>query len=306
MISCLIANGLEDWTLAVDDFKEAAVPRDESGKWTGKGGSSGEAKPLNAAHKAWATRKAKQQAAQSKKPVDYLAKKVGGQGGSNPGGTYEGSDGKKRYVKFYKNMAQGRAECTADTIYNDLGIGAHKSDVFEADGKEAFAAELIDGGDLLKDVGLNKENARAIMEGFAADVLMANWDSVGLVNDNILLKDGKAYRIDNGATFTHRAMASSPPKPEGLLHKITEWDGLFNPNINAQFSQVAKAAGYKSPSDIPDIKAQVEKIVKLRDQSGGWDKYLQGKAPFLSDQERKQYAGMLDSRTKLLREKVQA
>jgi hypothetical protein len=309
----LIANGLEDWTLAVD-FEESAVPRDEQGKWTEKDGSGSKAekpKTLSAAQKAWVTRKAKQeqakqQPAAKKEKINFTAKKLGGQAGSNPGGLYEGSDGVKRYVKFYKNMAQGKAESTANTIYNDLGVGAPKSDIFEEEGKEAFASEIIEGGTLLKDAGLTKENARAILKGFAADVLTANWDSVGLENDNILLKDGKAYRIDNGATFTHRAMASSPPKPEALLHKITEWDGLFNPSVNAEFSRVAKAAGYASPADIPDIKTQVENIVKLRDQSGGWDKYLKSKAPYLSEKEHDQYAAMLESRTRLLMEKVKA
>lgn len=235
--------------------------------------------------------------------VDYMAEKITGQKGSNPGGTYKGSDGVSRYVKFYGNPNRGRGECVANTIYNDLGIGAPKSTVFTApNGKEAFASDIISGGKILNEEGLNKENSQAILKGFAADVLTANWDSVGLVHDNILMKGGQANRIDNGAVFNYRAQGSE--KPSSLLNKISEWNGLSNPSVNKEYSQVFKAAGYKSAMDIPDIKQQVQNIVNLEHSSDGWENYLSQKAPYLDSHQKDLIADMLSSRTELMAQKV--
>lgn len=235
--------------------------------------------------------------------VDYMATQVSGQKGSNPGGTYKGSDGIERYVKFYKDPGQGRAEATANTIYNDLGVNAPKSSIFTApNGKEAFASEIVPGGKTLQQEGVNKDNAQATMKGFAADVLTANWDAVGLTHDNILMKAGQAHRIDNGSAFTYRAQGGA--KPEALLNKISEFSGLFNPSVNKEYAKVASTAGYKTALDIPNLKDQVQNIVNLGESHGGWDNYLKEKAPYLSEAEHKQFSDMLTSRSELLAQKV--
>jgi hypothetical protein len=258
-----------------EDFKEAEHKRDEGGKFS-EGGGGGK--------------------------VDHFAEKVSGQKGSNPGGIYKGSDGKERYIKFYKNPEQGRQEATANDIYNDLGIGAPKSDIVDGPGgKEAFASELIKGGETLEHQGLTKENCQEVLKGFAADVLLANWDAVGLTHDNILMKDGKAHRIDNGSAFTFRAQGT--PKPEHLLEQATEWD-VFSSSKNREYNKVFQKAGYKSAADIPDIKQQVQRIVELQRKSGGWDKYISERAPYLSDKERGTVAKMLTKRTEQLAQKT--
>lgn len=234
---------------------------------------------------------------------NILHKKTGGQGGSNPGGFYKGKDGVDRYVKFYDNPSRGRCEAVANTLYRDLGISAPKSSIFPTNnGKEAYASEIIHDGQILQKAGVTKENAQAILKGFAADVLTSNWDTVGLVNDNILMKNGEAHRIDNGATFQYRAQGT--PKPEGLLNKITEFDGFMNPSINPQYARIANKAGVTSGDQIPNIKGQVQNIVNLEKASGGWSNYLSSKAPFLTSTEHDKIAGMLTSRTALLKQKV--
>ena len=235
--------------------------------------------------------------------ADIMHEKVGGAQGTNAGGVYRGTDGVDRYVKLYNNPEQVHQEALANNIYRDLGVNAPNSHVFDLpNGKEAFASDIIQGGKTLEDTGLTKDNAREVLKGFAADVLTANWDSVGLTYDNILMKDGEAHRIDNGASFLYRAQGSS--KPAALLNQATEIKGFFNPAVNREYSILTKKAGYSSAAEIPGLRSQVQKIVSLRDSSGGWDKYLSDNAPYLSSSETSKISGMLTSRTAALADYV--
>lgn len=231
--------------------------------------------------------------------VNYLDTKVSGAQGTNPGGTYKGSDGVDRYVKFYNNLGQGQGESLANSIYKDLELGAPKSTVVKAGEKEAYVSNLIDGT-TLKETGTSSKDAKEVMKGFAADVLTANWDAVGSNLDNIVMKGGEAYRIDNGASFFYRAQGSL--KPINTLDKITEWDKFFDASVNKHYAGLATKAGYKNADDIPDIKTQIEKIKSLRDDHGGWDKYIAKKAPYAQD--KGPLAKMLETRTDLLLKKV--
>jgi hypothetical protein len=228
-----------------------------------------------------------------------MHEKTGGAQGSNAGGFYRGSDGVDRYVKLYNNPEQAHGEAAANTIYRDLGLGAPNSHVFSLpNGKEAFASDIIPGGKTLEDTGLTKDNAREVLKGFAADVLTGNWDAVGLTYDNILMKNGEATRIDNGSAFLYRAQGGL--KPESLLNKATEIKGFFNPAVNREYAMMTKKAGYASAQDIKGFASQVKNIVDLEKSSGGWGKYLDAKAPYLSSHEQSKMADMLTSRTKAL------
>lgn len=236
--------------------------------------------------------------------VTYLHQQSGTRKGTNQGGFYKGSDGVNRYVKFYKDDASANGEDLASKIYNDLGIGAPKTAVVEENGKKFLASDVIEKGVVLNQIGVSSEIARQIMKGFAADVLTANWDAVGLVHDNILVKSGTPYRIDNGGSFLMRAMASSGRKPSALLNKTTEIEGFFNHSLNHAYADIANKAGYNSASDMKSIlKPQVDAIVKLRDDSGGWQKYVDSKSEF-SGSDKQQVVDMLNARTKALQDLV--
>jgi hypothetical protein len=57
-----------------------------------------------------------------------------------------GTDGKQRYVKFYKNPTQAWDEKLTNDIYRDLKIGAPQSVIFARDnGDEGYASEIIPG-----------------------------------------------------------------------------------------------------------------------------------------------------------------
>lgn len=236
-------------------------------------------------------------------PVDFMAEREGGQLGSNPGGLYRGSDKRLRYVKFYKDPVQAELERLANNIYKDLGLPAVKSETFEHEGKAAHASEVVEG-ETLKSKGLKKADAKKVLKGFAADVLVGNWDAVGLEHDNIIMSGGKAYRIDQGGALLHRAKAGL--KPEAALHKIDEWEKFFDPHTNPAYAKVAQAAGVKRAEDVPGLKAQLEAVKKLRNAHGSWGKYVDHVSPGLPGDVRQKVVDMLSVRARLLDDKLKA
>jgi ADP-ribose pyrophosphatase YjhB (NUDIX family) len=235
-----------------------------------------------------------------------LGTKLGSQQGSNEGGFYRGTDGIERYVKFYKDAGQAPAEHLANNIYNDLGHAAPKSNVFEHNGKQAYASEIIKDVKTLGSVGLTKENAREAMKGFVADVLVGNWDAAGQSLDNMVVgPGGNIIRIDNGGSFLMRA--KNGRKDTSLLNKITEWEGFFDASTNAQYKSVAKAAGYNSAADMAKdhLNSEIEKVLSLRDAHGGWHGYVSKIAPGLPLDDKRAIVEMLEHRTALLEAKIE-
>jgi ADP-ribose pyrophosphatase YjhB (NUDIX family) len=232
---------------------------------------------------------------------DPIETKTGEAQGTNKGGFYKGSDGVDRYVKFYKDSVQGKGEVLANEIYRDLGVGAPKSAIFDTPQGEAFGSELIKGSKELNSVPLTSALATKIMDGFAADVLTANWDAVGLEHDNVrVTSNGTPYRVDNGGSFLMRAQQGR--KPDALLNNPTETKGFFDPKINKMYLTVAKAAGYTSVESMGhELESQVSKISALESKSGGWDKYVTDKIPSLTGSDRDKIVGMLNARTAALK-----
>lgn len=234
-------------------------------------------------------------------PPDFMASKEGGQKGSNEGGLYRGDDGVLRYVKFYKDPVQGQLEHLANNIYRDLGLPAVKSDLFTAaDGRQAYASEVVEGETLAKK--FDKAAAKKVLKGFAADVLVGNWDAVGLDHDNVIVSKGKAVRVDNGGALLHRAKAGL--KPDAALKKIDEWQKFFDPGTNPAYAKVAAKAGVSRAEDVVGIKQQIAAILKLCDAHGGWGSYIEHVAPGLPEAERKKVIGMLAERTIQLAQKL--
>lgn len=232
--------------------------------------------------------------------------KVSGQSGSNPGGVYEGTDGVQRYVKFYKDPAQAVGEHLAASLYADLGLGGLKTITFQHDDGTAFASEILPEVKTLGSLGskLTKAQAMKALEGFAADVLTANWDAAGLGLDNMVLdREGNVRRIDNGAAFLTRAQGAR--KPVHALENVTEWETLFDPNKNPGYAKLAKAAGVTGPEGLKtSILKTNEKIQSIANAPGGWAKYVTDRAHGMSTADQQQIVDMLEARSEFLRVKA--
>jgi hypothetical protein len=171
--------------------------------------------------------------------------KIGAQQGSNPGGLMRDAQGRKWYVKEYADPGQAAAEHVSNQVYRSLGLSAPESVLGEGG---QYASLWREGGQTLAKAGVTRENADAVLDGFAADVLTMNWDAVGTGHDNVLVEpkgSPRVSRIDQGGTLTYRAQGG--PKPEAALDKISEWQSLNGQN--QYYRQVFAKAGVKGPDD---------------------------------------------------------
>jgi len=233
---------------------------------------------------------------------DVMAEKVGDQRGSNKGGTYRGVDGVDRYVKEYTDPAQASCEHLANKIYADLGMPALNSNVYvdPRTGKPSvYASEILKDVQPLQASGLTKDKAQKFMRGFGADVLVGNWDAVGMSLDNVVVdKAGNVLRVDNGGSFLMRAKAGR--KADALLNQISEVD-VFLSDKNPSYKQVANAAGIYEPAALKDmLKQQVASITALREKHQGWAGYVNANAPGLNAADKAKIIDMLEARTSLL------
>jgi hypothetical protein len=183
---------------------------------------------------------------------------VGGQSGSNQGGLYRDADGNEYYVKF-PPQKQLRNELLASALYEKVGVPVGRVYLGrDADGKEVLVSPMLKNSESLQD---NLDNPDAI-EGarldFAADAWLNNWDSVGLVFDNMVMADENVagvgrqlYRIDAGGSLLFRAQGGDKDLPEDV--KLI--DTLRNPDMNQQAATI-----YGDMTD-EDIKFSVQRML---------------------------------------------
>jgi hypothetical protein len=243
---------------------------------------------------------------------DILGTKVAGASGSNTAGVsglWRGTDGRLYYVKQYKTPGQAYAEHLAGKAYHALGVGAPETYVFEHEGATVFASRYLEGtqGTLGK-LGLTKARAEQVLDGFVADVWLANWDAVGTGLDNVVFDAlGQAVRIDQGGALLYRAQGALKTTLIGPaeLNGIAEWVNLPAGKAGNYFGQVFKAAGLEG-ADALGTKAiaQINRletfVTSLPQGIGGWVEEL---TPGLAVKERAAIEEMLQNRYARLLEK---
>ena len=183
---------------------------------------------------------------------------VGGQGGSNEGGLYEDADGNQYYVKF-PPQKQLRNELLASALYEKAGVPVGRVYLGrDGDGKEVLVSPMLENAKPLKDY-LDDQNVmdEAAMY-FPVDAWLNNWDSVGLVYDNMVVADDtelgvgqRVFRIDAGGALIFRAQGGDKDLPED----VQLIDSLRNPDINSQAATV-----YGDLTD-EDIKSGVGRML---------------------------------------------
>lgn len=191
---------------------------------------------------------------------------IGGQGGSNPGGLFRHKvTGEKWYVKVPGNPDQARNEVLTAQLYRAAGVEAPEYAFLTVTGQigggqysGAFgiASKIIDG--LTNDAAaLRAGSVAGVREGFALDAWLANWDVVGLNFDNLLVRAGRAVRVDTGGGLLYRAQGA--PKGPAFGPRVLELDSLRDPNINPQ-----AAAVFRHVTDA-DLRAGVARILAIPD-----------------------------------------
>lgn len=178
---------------------------------------------------------------------------TGGQGGSNPGGKFKDENGVEWYCKFPANDHIAKAEVLAAKLYSALGLNAQDAKLVTKNGKVGIASRWVN---VKKASPKELAQTPGVLEGFAADAWLANWDAVGLAFDNLQVDDqGHAMRVDAGGSLMYRAQGSK----KAFGEHVTELDSLRDPKINPQaaavFGQMSEA----------DITASVAKVAQISD-----------------------------------------
>ena len=167
-------------------------------------------------------------------------KKVGQQRGSNPGGFFKDPDGQEWYVKVPKSTAIARNEILAGKLYEAAGVKVPELKEVTVGDRTAIASKIVPGLQKLREFG---EGNASVMDGFAVDAWLANWDVVGLAHDNLLEDDkGDAVRVDVGGSLVFRAQGE--PKGKLFGDKVGELDTLTD-GTNAQASSVFGGISHK-------------------------------------------------------------
>jgi hypothetical protein len=190
-------------------------------------------------------------------------KQIGPQGGYNPGGTFEDKSGQKWYVKFPAGGEKiAKNELLATKLYALAGVDVPEVKLINQGGKIGLASKIVDGAVANKSA-LLEGKAKGLLQGFAADAWLANWDAVGNNPaagkgfDNILIKpDGSAVRIDAGGALLYGGAGGKKQKfEEDVVELKTMLDSSINPNTAAVFGKMSAA----------DIAASVAKVAAISD-----------------------------------------
>jgi hypothetical protein len=221
--------------------------------------------------------------------------KVGGQGGSNPGGTYEDpATGDKFYVKQAQSEQHAANEVLAARLYDAAGVRVPDVYLTELDGGPAVASRIIPDLQPLYPGGhTTPATLKEGRKGFSMDAWLANWDSVGLVYDNMMKdKDGHAVRVDTGGALLYRAQGA----PKGGL--FTDTVGETETLRSTKNAQSHKIFGGMTDQDVAeDVKNTVNKVPdSLIDK-------LIDELPFSSDEVKQELNDRIKKRRKNLNEK---
>ena len=191
--------------------------------------------------------------------------KVGGQKGSNPGGTYvDPLDDSQWYVKQAQSEDHLANDLLTQRLYKLAGLNVPEQKKVELNEMPAVASKLIlnsagEPAGTLADAATS-ERALAIQKlqaGFAVDAWLGNRDVIGLVNDNVLMdyKDGilTPARIDFGGGLKYRAQGEEKP----FTKAANEINSLRDPSINKQSAAVFGDMTNKQ------IGASIDKVLAL-------------------------------------------
>ena len=205
-----------------------------------------------------------------------------GAGGSTGARMAIDADGNPWLVKTYKGDTDRVAtELLSNSIYRELGIavpnageGTSKHPKFGE--SKSLTYPLVDGEERRW-----THADEALGEGFVADALLANWDVIGLGQDNVLWNNDDPIRLDQGGTLAFRAQGQR--KPYGDVP--TELWTMNRPGGQAFGRMAITEDGMRAQARDIELRLIPERIDELVDA-----------APFEDDEMRDDVRGALKAR----------
>jgi len=194
--------------------------------------------------------------------TDVELQDIKGAGGSNDARIAEDPDGNKWLVKAYRGDSDRVAtELLANAIYRDLGVTVSNAGVgisrHPTYGDQiAVTYPLVDG----EQRRWSEPNAD-LAEGFVADALLANWDVIGLTQDNILWNGDQPVRLDQGGTLEFRAQGERKSFGSVPTELWTMQSGRGQANGRMEITEAGMQAGAKDAA----LRLTPERIDELVD-----------------------------------------
>lgn len=169
-----------------------------------------------------------------------VIKKLGGSTGAE---LVEDAAGTRFVMKRGASADHLREEVLADEIYRTFGVLVPEARLYETKTGPVKLARFVEGKTLeqyLQAATAAEKTAVAarLGEHFHVDVLLGNWDVIGLSRDNVLVDAaGLPWRIDNGGSLRFRAMGKLKG-PDGWNEHPDELWTLRDAKANAQTAAV--------------------------------------------------------------------
>ena len=116
---------------------------------------------------------------------------------------------------FTKLPTEQHGFTNPDRDYELAGIAVPNTELVKYKGSASTKSEWLPNAGEVSDW-----DHPDITNGFLVDVMLNNWDVIGMNNDNVISSEGKVYRVDNGGSL-HFSSAGGNTKMKGF-HK-SEW-----------------------------------------------------------------------------------
>jgi hypothetical protein len=179
----------------------------------------------------------------------------------------EGGKFVQKMGKPMVNPGHVAAEARADQVYNIMGAAVPASTLSTKTkggvSQQVKLSKFIDGAKPLSDVMFNGKPGEyaavkaKLQEHFVLDALLGNWDVAGQNFDNILVKDGIPYRVDNGGSFNFRAQGGPKTLTPEVNEIVTMADTKTNPSAGEIFKGITNEQITKQVADIVAHKTAI-------------------------------------------------
>ena len=154
--------------------------------------------------------------------------------GSNPGGMYQAPDGSEHYIKAYPGLVghdRTLNEQLANKLYQAANVPVPDTQITRWKDGTAISSPVVKGMKLSKIDPAEYPKIKDLLEHFAADAWLANYDVAGTHHNNIYVDDAnRAWRIDNGGALRYRA--TGKPKEHWDEDAQKELDGMRDKEYN--------------------------------------------------------------------------
>ena len=191
-----------------------------------------------------------------KKDYDADLELVGGKQGSTNGALFKDQHlDTLHYVKWNNSELRAKVEALTGALYALADVPVPIQRVIDFKGETALMSDWLDDATPMNMEEL--KNHPDVLENYAVDAWLANWDVVGANGVNIVKGPGaKAYRVDLGGALLFRALGESKKLPA----QVDELTLLQDLGKNPMAAQV-----FANLTD-DQLKVGAEKVGKISDQ----------------------------------------